>query len=744
MATKQISTNQLVNISKLSFIRPQKLSFEMTSCKPDTKLYCFFDNISVDKYITPTGLALGDQLKSTASGFCSGTFIVPSNTFNTGERQFTVQDNNTLDTAHIPGSSISGGSARFTASGLLETWQKTISNITSNVVEHNIVDGGTKSGSTINIRREFLTDQNLRDMGFGGYIKTAPTEPIDPLAQTFFTYGVIGGCYVTKIDVFFQTKDATLPVTLEIRNVVNGYPGPKVVSEWASLTIEPSHINISNNASVPSSFTFRNPIYLESDTDYCFVLISNSNSYNVYTSEIGGKSLEDGTTIFEQPYIGSMFKSENNITWTAEQTQDIKFNIYKAKFDITSRDVTFVANSSPVLLPGSSFSVISGSPVVTVSLPFEHGNRTGEFISFEGIVGGKYMGIPSAIISNPSGFSISYIDEYHFTFNVGVNATATGVFTASGILNQVAVDAGGTNYISPSIIISGGGGTGATAVAYVEGGVITDVRVTNTGTGYTSTPTLSLSDAVGTGAILVPISEAVFVTNLNRQFQNAMPEFTAFRPSSTKITSSLRTTDLNYLVGQHNIHELNFPRNVNKNAVLVSPSIEATSFGENNSTQLIARMESDNVNVSPVIDMNTPPRLRAHNILINNVGQNSELTPADGTSFARYITKINVLENISTGARLVLNAASMPENSIDVYLRTSVSTAISGHKTNSWIPMTCAVTRNKSTSTNDFKDYQFDLSGLPQFDTYDMKIVLYSSNKYIYPKIANYRLVIVA
>ena len=33
-----------------------------------------------------------------------------------------------------------------------------------------------------------------------------------------------GGCFVTKIDLFFQAKDENLPVRVEIREVINGYP----------------------------------------------------------------------------------------------------------------------------------------------------------------------------------------------------------------------------------------------------------------------------------------------------------------------------------------------------------------------------------------------------------------------------------------------------------------------------------------------------------------------------------------
>ena len=54
-----------------------------------------------------------------------------------------------------------------------------------------------------------------------------------PLAQTFTVEAdpevEITGRFLSSVDVYFQAKDDTLPITMEIRNVVNGYPGSKVL-----------------------------------------------------------------------------------------------------------------------------------------------------------------------------------------------------------------------------------------------------------------------------------------------------------------------------------------------------------------------------------------------------------------------------------------------------------------------------------------------------------------------------------
>lgn len=63
---------------------------------------------------------------------------------------------------------------------------------------------------------------------------------------------------------------------------------------------------------------------------------------------------------------------------------------------------------------------------------------------------------------------------------------------ASGGVTGITVISGGANYLStPEVRITGGSGTGATAMAVVVNGAVVSVTVTNPGTGYTSVPTVS-------------------------------------------------------------------------------------------------------------------------------------------------------------------------------------------------------------------------------------------------------------
>lgn len=108
-------------------------------------------------------------------------------------------------------------------------------------------------------------------------------------------------------------------------------------------------------------------------------------------------------------------------------------------------------------------------------------------------------------VTNPgSGYDHEDLVTLIFTGGGGddqARATATVSLTSAGVA-QVMVTNGGAKYTSPVIAITGGGGTGAKAiVSGLTNGSITDITVTDPGTGYTSAPTVGITDGgAGTGA----------------------------------------------------------------------------------------------------------------------------------------------------------------------------------------------------------------------------------------------------
>jgi hypothetical protein len=99
--------------------------------------------------------------------------------------------------------------------------------------------------------------------------------------------------------------------------------------------------------------------------------------------------------------------------------------------------------------------------------------------------------------------------------STGSSAELTAVLTPNG-LGQILITNGGSGYTSgPTVTITGGGGSGATAGVVLTNGVITQVTVVNSGTGYTSAPTIGFSGGGGSGATAIGVvSSTVYQINV--------------------------------------------------------------------------------------------------------------------------------------------------------------------------------------------------------------------------------------
>ena len=110
-----------------------------------------------------------------------------------------------------------------------------------------------------------------------------------------------------------------MPVTVELRTMVNGYPTREVIP-FGQVNVAAADINTSSDATTSTTFTFPSPVYLQPMQEYCWVALANSDEYTIYTARMGQKTLDDARLISKQPYLGSMFKSQNGSTWPVSYT----------------------------------------------------------------------------------------------------------------------------------------------------------------------------------------------------------------------------------------------------------------------------------------------------------------------------------------------------------------------------------------------------------------------------------------
>lgn len=432
--------DRVVEVNFVPFIRSRKIFFKATKLKPNTKVYPFFDGVDVSAYVREeasfiqyadstnvtnyrnhTGHPDGStELVTDSSGEVIGSFIIPNTElikFKTGSRIFRLTDSPTNGN-----DSTTSAESIYDARGLIETKENlSISTRTARVDRTQLTDNRVifDTNSSVSISSEFTR-----------------TNWVDPLAQTFIV-DTPGGAFITAVDLYFQAKDANIPVTLQIRTCENGIPTQRVLP-FANVTKAASAVNISSNATTATKFTFDAPVHLIQGVEYAFVVISNSDAYKLWVSELGEYDVTDVTyRITKQPYNGVMFKSQNASTWTPDQTKDIKFKFYRASFSTSPGTVLFNEVDLPTRnLQNDPIATTNASTTLRVYHP-NHGHFAGSSrVTLSGVVdtdgAGNLNGIPITQIN--ATHTVAAVEADSYTIVVAASATSTGRAGGSDVL----------------------------------------------------------------------------------------------------------------------------------------------------------------------------------------------------------------------------------------------------------------------------------------------------------------------
>jgi hypothetical protein len=406
------------------------------------------------------------RLISDEFGEIIGSFFIPDPNviqnlkFASGIRKFRLTNNQ--DNNFIPGSGGTSAENNYFAEGKTQKIQEKIISIRNANVTSLAVGGQTRS------QTEFT----------GLYI--------DPLAQSF-ACDEPNGTYLTKLDVYFQSKDASIPVSCQIRTMDLGTP-TQTILPFSEVTLTPDQVNITDDASIPTAFEFESPVYIEGGQEYAIVLLSNSTSYYVWISSILGRDPDGdddgqfipptdtltGERVTTQPILGSLFKSQNASTWSPSQYEDLKFTLYRAEFSTNPGTVNFY---NPKLTKGNN-----QVPILT--------NNPIDFISRK-----IRVGLSNTIIESDSNFPIGskviQTSSEAFGIYAGKVGLATGG-TAPGS-SGISIDNPGIGYTpaSGSFLYSNvplktitGTGNGATANITISNGVAIGATISSGGYGY--------------------------------------------------------------------------------------------------------------------------------------------------------------------------------------------------------------------------------------------------------------------
>jgi hypothetical protein len=645
---------------------------------------------------------VGSQGQNIVSNFSGDIFLlfnipnIDSVRFRTGSREFKL-----VDVSQAQGEFTSRGRATYRAEGVLETRQQTVNAVrNASLVEEQLRDN----------RVIVQTSQRVvEDTGW-----------VDPLAQTFLVQQK-GGAFLTKVDIFFASKDSKIPVTLEIREVVNGYPGKRVLP-FSRVSLKPEDVKLSNNTvmlngvitpsyDTATSFNFASPVYVQDNTEYCIVLLSDSNTYNVWISQIGDLIPGSSRSISEQPYMGVLFKSQNASTWTADQNQDLKFSIYRAKFDVDAiANVEFVNDVVPFQrLDFDPFETRVGVNKVRV-YQRDHGMPVGSRVvisdlNIERLTGFNGTGTISTatntttVTGSGTSFttqlqvgSILYNSAGTFIGRVAVIGSNTSLTLTSNA--AVAVTNGAFKYTLPINGIP----TTEIYTTHIIGDVDLDSYTITVGTNATATGYSGGTTVRATRNVQYDTVQPIV------QIQTFSETLTAFGIKSTTGRSVDSATQTPYIV------ETSFSEVLaNETNTFFSPRMIASEVNENNSmggnksVTFNVTMKTDNDALSPILDtqrtslilvnnkVNTPTEtntnvggLDENSVLVNNTTiafTGSTLTSTNAT--ARQILqtiKIGKFINISGTTSGLNNGTFLVTNVVDN--GTTATVTISGIFTN--------------------------------------------------------------
>ena len=779
--------------------------------KPFTRLYVYFDKKVVNAYVTPSatgaiGTAFsnfsnvaspvaGSNLISDGVGNCEGTFTIPDPKIS-GNPQFATGDIEFVITADVNNAQVGDGASEivarqtyaeaiYSARGILDTQQETII-ATRNAITRTTSlsqNSGTIIGGAIGGGGGGFQDEG--DGGASG----------DPLAQTFIVLDTDNqdegatGAFLTSCDIFFFEKDAEYPVTMEIRNVVNGGPGPKILP-FGRKTLQSGEITTSTDGNTATTFTFDSPVYVQGGTEYSICLLANTPDHKVWISDLGTQDTA-GNEITDQPHVGVLFKSSNDTVWVPSPTQDMKFSLKRAKFDTTAAGTVTLQNKT---LPVKTLRV---NPLemtdASTALKINHAGHGMYSTSNNVIIAGVKSGATTTLAG-------------------AISATATSITLTSGTnfddtTGKYSKDASDVYYIiiDDEIIsyttISGTGITSATrgansttAVSHANGATVElyqihkvplyDINKTHTAIAniqqdsYTIvTSTTPVVDGAGSTAT---IGGSVVTATENAQYDVSTTNMGILVPARTKIDAGFLATSGTSPSGS----ETPFTKSTTRRALPLqdnyywdTTNLVASGINETNemsgtkSLSVPLTLSSDLNALSPVIDTQRMSMYAVAN-QINSIDSSSDVYPTsiyramtepDGDNHsAIYLTKKINLETPATSLRVLLDAVRQSDASIKLLFKTlRVDDAFDfdemsftffnddGTVAGSGGP---DVTTRPSERKNEFLEHEYTAgvtddgigSPLEEFIAFQIKIVMRTTNQSLPPLIKQLRVLALA
>jgi len=508
-----------------------------------------------------------------------------------------------------------------------------------------------------------------------------------PLAQSFFV-DEPRGLYCTKIDLFFRAVDTAAPIQVQIRPMINGVPSPSQILPGATKSLTGlTSSDTSNDATVATSFQFDEPIYLKGLTDFAIMVIADSKDFEVYVAEIN-KFVVGSTEkrVNKQPVTGSLFHSQNGVTFTPSQNRDLTFRLYKANFSSTSAVANFKNAKVPrQLLNNNPITTTSGSATVKVN-QFNHGLQVGDSFRLSGI---DSSGVGGLNLLNKGHVVVSR-DANNFTFSADSAADSDAI--AGGSLVQC------DKNIPFSLIVPN----------------ITNIVPPNTSIGGTIKTTTAKS-----------------LAGNEPEFQK-LPDFRSVKLNANNVNTQL------FMIA----HDSEENKSLGAGVKSFEMNVALSGFDSSAAPMIDAQRASITL-VNNLIDKQASTPTDGFNVPIDFV---DETSPGAGSAAAKYQTRVYTLQTTAVGLKLILAANRPRVADFQVFFRTAEADENIREKTFTLTSQETVIPSDEDAKV--YRDYTYLIGGqggdLKPFTQFQIKIVFRSTNQAKVPKIKDLRMIALA
>ena len=673
---RRVVGDRVVDVALIPFMRSRRISFKAEGMKPNTRLWPFFDGIDVSNWVrsqTFTRIAANEEevgnrfdrstgipegattLFTDAEGNVEGELLIANTSalrFRTGSREFKLLDISSNDEDFATSFAVTP----FTSTGVLETRQRTIQ---STRVRNIATNTTSRSTSRIVGSQTTTTQWNVAtgERRVNGVQVTPPrtVRQVDPLAQSFFIPDQ-DGVFITKVDIFFQSKDDVVPVQMQLRPLVNGHPSSDDIVPGSVIFKSATDITTSTDASAATTFTFEEPVYLLPYQEYAIVLIAESDAYNVYVAEAGEFILNSTEKrITSQPSLGSLFKSQNTSTWTPDQTRDMMFRLHRADFNNSVTTAAVMRNiAAPLtLLSEDPIRTFNNSTTLELEVP-DHGFNPGDRVRIYGLDSDAlFAGMASTSISGER--FVTNVDNDFFQVNADSSTDSSGA-TKMGGLGVVTTQQIPFEEVWP----------------HIEHNLPQSTSIAASGKFATGSSNAGSESRYQLDADFIPLT------------LSARNQFLAPR-----IIMTQKQEQLNLPVG-------------------------------GKSATISVDMQSESPYVSPVLDMQRASLWLTHNRIDNPAATESqnvnapltfieETDPTGGTILAKHITRPVTLANAAVGLKVIL-AANRPSTADFKLFYKAVNDDTSFNDIE-WTEVTKEENLPTDDNPNIFRDYEYTVGG---------------------------------